>query len=68
MNLPRRLDPCPGKTAAHPAPLQPGLAHRPPQWPSSRIEVYPTVLLALPDAALAEAAAEVERTRTQLAV
>ena len=32
----------------------------------SRIEVFPTVLLALPDADLADAAAEASRTRTEL--
>ncbi len=32
----------------------------------SRIEVFPTVLLALPDADLADAAAESARTRTEL--
>ena len=32
----------------------------------SRIEVFPTVLLALPDADLADAAAEAGRTRTEL--
>ena len=34
----------------------------------SRIEVFPTVLLALPDADLAEAAAESDRTRRELAL
>ena len=34
--------------------------------PESRIEVFPTVLLALPDADLADAAAESARTRTEL--
>ena len=33
----------------------------------SRIEVFPTVLLALPDADLADAAAESSRTREELA-
>ena len=32
----------------------------------SRIEVFPTVLLALPDADLADAAAEAERTHAEL--
>ena len=34
----------------------------------SRIEVFPTVLLALPDADLADAAAESGRTRDELAL
>ena len=34
----------------------------------SRIEVFPTVLLALPDADLADAAAESSRTREELAL
>ena len=34
----------------------------------SRIEVFPTVLLALPDADLADAAAESSRTRNELAL
>ena len=34
----------------------------------SRIEVFPTVLLALPDADLADAAAESSRTRSELAL
>ena len=34
----------------------------------SRIEVFPTVLLALPDADLADAAAESGRTREELAL
>lgn len=32
----------------------------------SRVEIYPTVLLALPDAELADAAAEMDRTRAEL--
>ena len=50
MNLPRRLDRHVGRLS--------GL--------DSRIEVFPTVLLALPDADLADAAAESGRTRTEL--
>lgn len=34
----------------------------------SRIEVFPTVLLALPDADLADAAAEISRTRNELSL
>ena len=34
----------------------------------SRIEVFPTVLLALPDSDLADAAAEVTRTRSELSL
>ena len=34
----------------------------------SRVEVFPTVLLALPDADLADAAAESSRTRSELAL
>ena len=67
MNLPRRLD---QKTLenlmrtlrrynlARPVGRLSGL--------DSRIEVFPTVLLALPDADLADAAAESARTRTEL--
>ena len=67
MNLPRRLD---QKTLenlmrtlrrynlARPVGRLSGL--------DSRIEVFPTVLLALPDADLADAAAESGRTRTEL--
>ena len=67
MNLPRRLD---QKTLenlmrtlrrynlARPVGRLTGL--------DSRIEVFPTVLLALPDADLADAAAEAGRTRTEL--
>ena len=67
MNLPRRLD---QKTLenlmrtlrrynlARPVGRLTGL--------DSRIEVFPTVLLALPDADLADAAAESGRTRTEL--
>ena len=69
MNLPRRLD---QKTLenlmrtlrrynlARPVGRLSGL--------DSRIEVFPTVLLALPDSDLADAAAEVTRTRSELSL
>ena len=69
MNLPRRLDqPTLEKllrtlrryNLARPVGRLTGL--------DSRIEVFPTVLLALPDADLADAAAESSRTRNELAL
>ena len=57
MNLPRRLD-LRRYNLARPVGRLSGL--------DSRIEVFPTVLLALPDADLADAAAESGRTRTEL--
>ena len=69
MNLPRRLDqPTLEKllrtlrryNLARPVGRLSGL--------DSRIEVFPTVLLALPDPALAAAAAEVTRTRSELSL
>ena len=67
MNLPRRLDQLTLEkllrtlrryNLARPVGRLSGL--------DSRIEVFPTVLLALPDADLADAAAESARTRTEL--
>ena len=55
-----------GKAHAHPAPVQSGAAGGTALRLDSRIEVFPTVLLALPDADLADAAAESARTRTEL--
>ena len=69
MNLPRRLDqPTLEKllrtlrryNLARPVGRLSGL--------DSRIEVFPTVLLALPDSDLADAAAEVTRTRSELSL
>ena len=69
MNLPRRLDqPTLEKllrtlrryNLARPVGRLSGL--------DSRIEVFPTVLLALPDPDLADAAAEVTRTRSELSL
>ena len=62
MNLPRKLDQQTleklMRTLRRPVGRLSGL--------DSRIEVFPTVLLALPDADLADAAAESARTRTEL--
>lgn len=69
MNLPRRLDQLTLEkllrtlrryNLARPVGRLTGL--------DSRIEVFPTVLLALPDADLADAAAESSRTRNELAL
>ena len=65
MNLPRRLDQPTLETLrrynlARPVGRLSGL--------DGRIEVFPTVLLALPDSDLADAAAEVTRTRSELSL
>ena len=62
INLPRRLDQPTLRryNLARPVGRLSGL--------DSRIEVFPTVLLALPDSDLADAAAEVTRTRSELSL
>ena len=60
MNLPRRLDQPTLERLLRTLGRLSGL--------DSRVEVFPTVLLALPDADLANAAAESSRTRSELAL